>query len=352
MSRQNVTIEDVARAAQVSRQTVSRVINHASNVSTNAREKVEKAIGDLGYVPNLAARRMGGSRSYVLMALIERGSAHRLPLGEMLAAGLDACSARGYHLMFEQLDAPSSAMQFGAGEVEIGRALTPLIGAVQPDGVVILPPLDHCAPLLSALKKRNVKSACLADREEFGRTVPGLDEGAFAQSAAERLIALGHRQIGFVPCAADNHRSQRRIEGYRRRLAKAGSRAQSHFVAEPASDASSARALARSWLTPTIRPTAIIAETAEAALAFAQVARTLKLAVPHEVSILSLEDAPALADATPAICALHLPYGELFARACETLMERTDAPDQESAAADATFAFIERDSMDKAPRVV
>lgn len=346
MGNQSVTIEDVAKAAHVSRQTVSRVINHATNVSTGVREKVEKAIEELGYVPNLAARRMGGSRSYVLMALIQRGSAQRLPLGEMLAAGLEECSARGFHIMFEQLDAPSSAKQFGAVEAEIGRGLTPLIGAVQPDGVVVLPPLDHCAPLLSALKKRGVATACLATREEFGRTVPGLDEGAFAESAADRLIALGHRQIGFVPCAHDTQRSQRRIEGYRRRLAKAGSRAQRHFVAELVSDTYSARALARNWLTPTIRPTAIITETAEAALAFAQVARTLKLAVPHELSILSLEDTPALADASPPVCALHLPYGELFGRACSSLMAGG------SQSPEPTFAFVERASMGKAPRAV
>ena len=362
MASQSVTIEDVAKAAHVSRQTVSRVINHAKNVSTGARGRVEKAIEELGYVPNLAARRMGGSRSYVLIALIERGSAHRLPLGEMLAAGLDECSCRGYHIMFEHIDAPSSALQFGAGEAQIGRTLTPIIGAVEPDGVIVLPPLDHCAPLISTLKKRGVASACLADRLEFGRNVPGLDESAFAECAADRLVALGHRQIGFVPCARDVRRSQRRIEGYRRRLTQAGSRAQRHFVAEPVSDASGARALARGWLTPTIRPTAVITETAEAALAFAQVARTLKLAVPHELSILSLEETPALAHANPAICAFHLPYGALFGRACKALMTRSvsGADDRTESGTDsdveegvqATFAFVERASMTKAPRAV
>ncbi|UAB78384.1 LacI family DNA-binding transcriptional regulator [Erythrobacter sp. SCSIO 43205] len=350
MASQSVTIEDVAKAAHVSRQTVSRVINHATNVSESAREKVEKAIEELGYVPNLAARRMGGSRSYVLMALIERGAAHHLPLGEMLMAGLDECSANGYHIMFEQIAAPSAALQFSEAEAEMGRVLMPIIGAVQPDGVVILPPLDHCAPLLSALKKRGVASACLANRQEFGRTVPGLDEGAFAQTAADRLVALGHRQIGFVPGAGDRQRSQRRIEGYRRRLAEAGSRAQRHFVAEPVSDAASARALAREWLTPTIRPTAIITETAEAALAFAQVARTMKLSVPHDLSILSLEETPSLADATPGISALHLPYGTMFGRACEKLIKKEQSEGEENL--QQACVFVERASTGKAPRVV
>lgn len=350
MGNQSVTIEDVAKAAHVSRQTVSRVINHAKNVSDGARQKVEKAIDDLGYVPNLAARRMGGSRSFVLMALIERGSAHHLPLGEMLAAGLDTCSPRGFHIMFEQIEAPSSATQFAEAEAELGQRLTPIIGAVQPDGIVVLPPLDHCAPLLSALKKRGVTTACLAEREEFGRIVPGLDEAAFAEAATQKLVGLGHRQVGFVPGAGDPQRSQRRVEGYRKTLAQVGSRAQRHFVAPVALEASDATALAKNWLTPTIRPTAIITENAEVALAFAQVARELRLSIPGDLSILALEDTSPLADAKPGISAFHLPYGNLFAEGCQRLMEA--GHEEKDARPGSAFAFAERGSMCKAPRVV
>lgn len=350
MANQSVTIEDVAKAADVSRQTVSRVINHAANVSVRAREKVEKAIDDLGYVPNLAARRMGGSRSFVLAALIERGCVADLPLGEMLASGLDACSPRGFHIMFEHIDAPSAATQFAEAEAQIAKALSPLLSAVQPDGVVILPPLDHCAPLLSALKKRGVEAICLAMREEFGRTVPGLDEAAFAQEATQKLVDLGHRQVGFVPGGRNTPRSQRRIEGYRRTLAQAGSKAQLHFVADPVKDSAEPIALARTWLTPTIRPTAVITETAQAGLAFAKVARELDIAIPSELSIVSLEETDALLTAKPQICAFHLPYGALFAKGCERLME----PKEDEAAIEpsSAFSFADRGSMGKAPRAV
>lgn len=338
----NVTIEDVAKAAGVSRQTVSRVINRATNVSAKAREAVEKSIDDLGYVPNLAARRMGGSRSYVLLTLIERGSEQQLPLGEMLAAGLEACAARGYHMMFEQADAPT-----GLTEPEIGKKLAPVLGAVQPDGVIVLPPLDQSVLLLDALAKRKVAAACLAERREFGRTVPGLDEGVFAEAATRKLVELGHRQIAFVPAKRDRARSLRRIEGYRRTLANAGSRAHRHFVAPSPTDT---LALARSWLTPTIRPTAIIAEDAEAALAFAQVARDLKRSIPRDISILALEDSPRLAESRPPISAFRLPYGGLFAGACERLMQ--GAQEQGAPASAEPFEHINRGSLTTAPRAV
>jgi LacI family transcriptional regulator len=341
----NATIEDVAKAAGVSRQTVSRVINGAASVSAKARAAVEQAIDELGYVPNLAARRMGGSRSYVLLALIERGSEEQLPLGEMLAAGLETCSARGYHMMFEQADALA-----GLEEADIGRRLAPVIGAVQPDGVIVLPPLDHSMALLAALARRNVRAECLAERSEFGRLVPGLDEAAFAEAATRKLVELGHRQIGFVPGRRDRARSQRRIEGYRRTLAKVGSRAHRHFVASPPSGAAENLALARSWLTPTIRPTAIIAEEAETALAFAEAARELGRCVPRDLSVLALEDADALAQARPPLSALRLPYGALFAQACERLI--LAGSKQPGAVPGEPFECIERASLCPAPRSV
>src|SRR6201999_3803783 len=68
----SATIKDVAAAAGVSLQTVSRVINKGPNVRPAIAERVNAAIEKLGYVPSLAARRMGGRRSFLLLALNDR----------------------------------------------------------------------------------------------------------------------------------------------------------------------------------------------------------------------------------------------------------------------------------------
>ena len=108
----NVTIEDVAKAVGVSRQTVSRVINKGPNVKSAVREKVEAAIAELGYVPNLSARRMGGGRSFLILAVndrqrtIENWSAGRGNdwVDQMLYGGMTECEKHGYHLLFELID--------------------------------------------------------------------------------------------------------------------------------------------------------------------------------------------------------------------------------------------------------
>jgi LacI family transcriptional regulator len=70
--RQAVTIRHVAAEANVSIQTVSRVIHSDASVSVEVRSRVQGAIDKLGYVPSLAAQRMSGSRSYLILALNDR----------------------------------------------------------------------------------------------------------------------------------------------------------------------------------------------------------------------------------------------------------------------------------------
>ena len=70
--RQGVTIKHVAADAGVSLQTVSRVINDEPNVRPEMKERVQASIDRLGYIPSIAARRMSGSRSYLILALNDR----------------------------------------------------------------------------------------------------------------------------------------------------------------------------------------------------------------------------------------------------------------------------------------
>ncbi len=343
-----ITIEDVASAASVSRQTVSRVINRQPNVSPAARERVEAAIAALGYVPSLAARAMGGGRSQLLLAVIAREEplalAARMPLDAMLLAGIAACGAQHYRLLFDQVD-PGEA-----GAQQLAEA----VGALQPDGVILLPPLDDRTDLHAALTRRAIPFTTLAERVAAGRATPGAEDADHAESAARRLIDLGHRQIAFMTGTGDPQRSQHRLAGYRRALVQKGSRAHHHFVAEAPLDFTAATEQARSWLVPTIRPTAIIAETAEVALAAAQVARGLRLFIPRDVTLVALEDRPDLARCQPPLAALYRPHAALFAAACERLM----GPINGSADADRLpewpepLTLAERGSIGRAPRAV
>ncbi len=332
-----ITIEDVASAAAVSRQTVSRVINNSPRVSPEARTRVEQAIAALGWVPNQAARRMAGGRSALVLAVFEApapGSHPALPLGQLLLDGTAACNAQGYRLMFEQL--PAGA----AGVMQLAATL----GAMAPDGVILLPPLDSRRDLVTLIESRGLALEAITPA-----TQPHANPG---EAAARHLAGLGHRQVGFIAGGGDTAETARNLAGYRRVLAEKGSRAHAHFVAENAPDAGAAAELARSWLVPTIRPTAIIAESAASALAVLHVAASLRIAVPRDLSLIVLEDDPALALSRPPVAVLHRPVAAQFAAACERLMARDQAPGEPPPAAPEPLALIERASLARAPRAI
>lgn len=341
---QGITIEDVAKAAAVSRQTVSRVINRSPRVSPEARARVEQAIAMLGWVPNSAARSMAGGGSRLLLAVFAgppHGAEAALPLGELLLAGTAACSAHGYRLMFEQVP-PGQSQQATATQ------LAATLGALEPDGAIVLPPLASGGPIGALLQSRGIVSETLHGA--------GHAPGNPGETAAQQLLALGHRQVGFIAGARDPAHTQANLAGYRRVLARKGSRAHRHFVAETPPDLAATLDLARSWLVPTIRPTAIIAERAATALAVLHVAKALKLTVPDDLSLLALEDDQGLATCGPPVAVLHEPVAALFAAACERLIAAGDRARTGAAAPPEvlplTLELIDRPSIARAPRTI
>ena len=110
--RQKVTIRHVAEDAGVSLQTVSRVINKEPNVRPAMKEKVQASIDKLSYVPSIAAQRMSGSRSYLILARMIKRAQFRIGdpgegtdwVDQMLLGGMLTCAEHGYRMMVELVD--------------------------------------------------------------------------------------------------------------------------------------------------------------------------------------------------------------------------------------------------------
>jgi len=145
-----VTIYDVAREAGVSIKTVSRVLNAEPNVRAEVRDRVKAAADGLGYRPNISARGLAGSRSFLIVALAdaaltlehwrsERGNNYldRMQLGAMVR-----CREAGFHLMVELID-------FDGPRVE--QEISALLAALRPDGVILTPPSSDDPGVLSLL---------------------------------------------------------------------------------------------------------------------------------------------------------------------------------------------------------
>lgn len=313
-----VTIRHVAAEAGVSLQTVSRVINDGPNVSPGIKARVQNAIKKLGYVPSLAARKMGGSRSYLLLALNDRDrtiDGWRSGDGtdwvdQMLLGGMLKCAEYGYRMIFELVDTHSDNV-----EREIAAALS----ALHPDGVILTPPHGDNPVITGLLVAKGIPFARIGSFADGAGFAVRMDDGSAAAAATEHLMSLGHRRIGFITGSDEYALSAARLEGYRGTLA-ASRAADPALVAEGDFTFDSGVRASRKLLALPEPPTAILASSDQMALAALHVARLQGVDVPRELSIISFDDTPIVKFSTPKLTAIRQPIAAMAAQAAELLI--------------------------------
>ena len=316
--RQAVTIRHVAADANVSLQTVSRVINNEQNVRPEMKERVQASIDKLGYVPSIAAQRMGGSRSYIILALNDRDRTiadWRERLGvdwvdQMLLGGMLKCAEYGYRMMFELVDTHNDHVE---------RELSATIAALQPDGVILTPPHSDNPLITNLLDHHHIIYARIgSDGVGPGITLTMDDERA-AGRATEHLLALGHRRIGFIAGSMEYSLSGWRVAGWKAAMRSAGADIDGLQADGDFSYDSGARA-AEALLDLSDPPTAIIASNDQMALATLSVIQGRGLSVPDDISLISFDNTPVVRFAQPALTAIDQPIADVSSKAVELII--------------------------------
>ncbi len=319
--KQAVTIKHVAKDAGVSLQTVSRVMNNVPNVSPEMKQRVQASIDRLGYVPSIAAQRMGGSRSYLILAINDRERTiadWQLRKGtdwvdQMLLGGMTKCAEYGYRLLIELVDTHNDHV-----ERELGMALT----ALQPDGVIITPPHSDNPQILALVQAHGIPFARIGSTGEdgLGGIALTMDDEGSARLAVRHLAELGHRHIGFIAGPADYHLSGWRVDGWRTEMLQAGLSPDASLLSTGDFTYEGGSKAARTLLECTPRPTAIIASNDQMALATLELALELGLDVPGDLSLVCFDNTPMVRFTRPPFTAIDQPVAETAARAVELLI--------------------------------
>lgn len=316
--KQSVTIKHVAADAGVSLQTVSRVINDKPNVRPEMKERVQASISKLGFVPSIAARRMSGSRSYLILALNDRERTiadWRARLGtdwvdQMLLGGMLKCAEYGYRLIFELVD---------TGNAHVERELEATISALQPDGIILTPPHSDNSLITTLLAKHKIAFA------RIGSNAPGpgfplvMDDNGAARLATEYLIGKGHRRIGFISGPPEYELSKWRSDGWKMAMKEAGLPIDGLLEAGDFSFDSGRRAAA-ALLDSATPPTAIIASNDQMSLATLAVIHQSGLEVPRDISLISFDNTPVVRFTQPPLTAIDQPIAETVSRAVELII--------------------------------
>lgn len=283
--RSPITMSDVARAADVSTATVSRVVNGHYGVSASTTAKVRATIERLGYESSLVATSLRRSRTNVLGLVTHSFQSYT---AEVLRGVMEALRRSGFDLIIYANSDLYGTYSQGWEQ----RHLTRLSGTLT-DGCIVVTPWDDVqsrTPVVAIDPARN-------------STTPSVtaDNLAGATAAVEHLLGLGHRRIGFIGGRASMVAAWLRSEGYRQALAGAGLTVDPTLVAGGDFNPDSAAPLARRMLDRADPPTAIFAASDGMALKVLEVAQSLGLAVPDDLSVVGFDNIPESALAAPAL---------------------------------------------------
>jgi DNA-binding LacI/PurR family transcriptional regulator len=298
----STSIRDVARAAQVSHQTVSRVINGSSSVKPTTRKAVLDAIDQLGFRPNRAARALAGGPVQSVTVLM---SNTRLYGPAAALEGIEeATRAAGFALGVRVVESGTPEAVRDAVE-----------RAVEPSGSLIIIAYDQ--PGMAALRvaPSDVPLAAIVEtprgREAAGKPWVWIDDRRAAREATNHLLDLGHETVHYVsipPCGDASPRAT----GWRLALEEAGVR-----VPEPVRGGWGPRAgyEAGQKLVRDMRVTAVLCGNDELAFGVARAMNEAGRSVPGSVSIVGFDDTPGAAFYSPALTTVRLDFPAL-GRAC------------------------------------
>lgn len=319
----SVTIYDVAAKAGVSIKTVSRVMNNEPNVRPVMRERVLAAAGELGYSPNLSARSLAGSRSFVIAVFVdaaltidhwqsERGADYlsRIQLGATLV-----CRDAGYHLLIELIDHEGP---------QVRQEVAALLAALKPDGVILTPPSSDNAVVLELLDKARTPYVRVGPEraEGLGPRVH-MDDVAAAREMTDHLISLGHQRIGFIIGEPRYGASQARRDGYLEAMRAKGLAVPETWVRQGDFTFQSGLEQAKALLALPERPTAIFASNDDMALGCIAAIAEAGLMTPGDVSVAGFDDSPSSRFSRPQLTTVRQPVAEMSSVAAKLLIEQS-----------------------------
>ncbi|MER6951601.1 LacI family DNA-binding transcriptional regulator [Nonomuraea sp. NPDC000554] len=292
-----VTIEDVARAAGVSRQTISNALNAPHRLKAETLERVTALIEQLGYRPDQSARSLrSGARRIIAYPTPEDDPANPNPLmGGFLEAVVSAAGEAGYHILLVR---PNP-------EQEQTRALDELIAARTVDGFLLSDVLPDDARVRH-LARQGIPFAA------FGRTAPDqpqnwvdVDTVQAVNDLVGLLAAAGHQRIAFLASASDLPWMGHRRDGFHSGVRRHGLRGRE--ISVPGDEPGAIVEVTRRLLRGPDRPTAVVAASDWLALGVYAAARAEGLDIGADLAVTGFHDMPVTARLEPALTTVRLP---------------------------------------------
>ncbi|PCK20482.1 catabolite control protein A [Bacillus pumilus] len=316
----NVTIYDVAREANVSMATVSRVVNGNPNVKPTTRKKVLEAIDRLGYRPNAVARGLASKKTTTVGVIIPDISS--IFYSELARGIEDIATMYKYNIILSNSDQNTDK------ELHL---LNTMLGK-QVDGIVFMGG-NITDVHVEEFKRSPVPIVLAASVEEQAQT-PSVNinyEQAIYDSV-QLLVKKGHKRIAFVSGPmSEPINSVRKLAGYKRALEEAGIAFDDVLVAEGDYSYDSGIEALANLLKQSDKPTAVIAATDEMALGVIHGAQDRGVSIPEDLEVIGFDNTRLSLMVRPQLTTVVQPtydIGAVAMRLLTKLMNKEQVEDQ------------------------
>ena len=336
--RANVTIKDVAERAGVSQMTVSRVLNQSESVKPSTRDRVDAAIRELNYRPNLLARGLAGGAARFLGLIYNNPSTSYL--SEILVGALKQCRELGHYLVLEEVESTLAALDT--------QSLVERIAAAGLDGVIVIPPLSESEDLLNGLAAEGIATVVIAPgRTPTQQPTVSINDEAAAMDMMSALFQRGHRDVAFIRGDESQSAARRRHRGYLAAMKAQGLSVHADWVVQGDFTYRSGMSAARQLLKAAQRPSVIFASNDDMAAGAVAALQAEGVRVPSDVSVVGFDDSAIASAIWPSLTTLRQPIADMAAASvrllAETLSGVTAGRPSERCVLD--VALVERESL-------
>jgi LacI family transcriptional regulator len=310
-----LTLEDIARLSNVSRSTVSRVINAAPNVKDETREKVMQVIQNINFQPNLAARGLAAGQTNIIGLVIPAGVAFVFtdPYFPLLIQGISiGCNARDHSVML------------WLAEPEYGRrTINQILHNGLVDGVIVSSTLMN-DPIIQSLHESKMPFILIGRHPTLDVNYVDVDNARAGQEATRHLLRLGRRRIATITGPQNQFASYDRHQGYLSALNERDQPLLPELVAE--GDWTEAGGYAAMRLLISQQPDGLVAANDVTAIGALRALREAHLRVPEDVAVIGFDDTPNASRTQPPLTTIRQPIQAMGTLAVETLIDIINHP--------------------------
>jgi DNA-binding LacI/PurR family transcriptional regulator len=312
------TMKDVARRADVSTATVSRVLTGSSNVSPALRRRVEAAIKELNYKPSRVARSLRTRTSRIFGVIV---SDIRNPFFTSLVRGIeDVAHEHEHSLILCNSDEDPGKEELYIHVLMAEKVAGAIVVPIREDTTACKILVDNGIPVVAVDRRM----------EELDVDTVLLDNVQGACKAVSHLIEQGCTRIGLIGGPLHTTTGRERLEGYKRALREHGIEQDGDLVKIGDYKQVSGYSLAAQLLQLTSPPTAIFAANNMMTLGALQAIHDAGLSIPQDIALVGFGDMPWATVLDPALTAVAQPTHELGSTAVRVLLRRIANPQQDT----------------------